>query len=136
MKKIIFILILFLSCYIIYNLTSDSKIYYLTLGDFLSNGSNYYGVSEGGYSEYVRDYFDKDDALKYYDKTFTNPNYRVTDLIRMIEYNEFKIKNGKEIYLNQLLKKADVITLSVGMNELYYKLNVNDDNIYNYLNQK
>ena len=52
----------------------------------------------------------------------------------MIEYNETKVVNGEEYSINQLIKKADIITLSVGMNELYYKLNVNNENIYNYIN--
>jgi len=135
MKKIIFILILFLSCYIIYNLTTDSKFYYLTLGDSLSVGVNVYGIKENGYSDYVRDYLQKEDKLKYYDNTFTDTDYRITDLIRMIEYNEVININGKEFSINQLLKKADIITLSVGMNELYYKLNTNNENIYNYMNE-
>ena len=56
MKKIIFILILFLSCYFIYNLTIDSKINYLTIGDSLSSGINIYGIKQYGYSDYVKDY--------------------------------------------------------------------------------
>ena len=56
MKKIIFILILFLSCYIVYNLTSDSKVNYLTLGDSLSGGVNIYGVKSYGYSDYILTY--------------------------------------------------------------------------------
>jgi len=135
MKKIIFILILFLSCYIIYNLTTDSKIYYLTLGDSISGGINVYGVKQYGYSDYVREYLIEKDKLKYYNNTFTDSDYRITDLLRMIEYNETKNINGKEISINQLLKKADIITLSVGMNELYYKLNINNENIYNYMNE-
>lgn len=134
MKKIIFILILFLSCYIIYNLTVDSKYYYLSIGDYLSYGVNSYGVKENGYSFYVKNYLEKEDKLKYYNDSFTGVNYRIVDLINMIKYNEVKVFNGKNININQLLKKADVITLSVGMNDLYYKLKVNDDNIYNYMN--
>lgn len=39
MKKVFLILILFLSCYIIYNNISGNKMYYLTIGDFLSKGT-------------------------------------------------------------------------------------------------
>lgn len=133
MKKIIFILILFLSCYIIYYLTTDSKVNYLTLGDSISLGVNPYGIKEYGYSEYVREYLKDKDRLKTYN-LFADIDYRVSDLVKMIEYNEMKKINGKNISINQLLKKADVITLSIGMNELYYKLNINNDNIYNYIN--
>lgn len=134
MKKIIFIIILFLSCYIIYNLTTDSKFYYLSLGDFLSSGTNVYGIKQYSYSDYVRDYLDKEDKLKYYNNIFTDSDCRITDLLNAMEYNGLKVINGKEVSINQLLKKADIITLSVGMNELYYKLNLNNGNIYNYMN--
>lgn len=50
MKKIILVLIIFIACYFIYNLTIDKKVSYLTLGDILSKGTNEYGVSNNGYS--------------------------------------------------------------------------------------
>ena len=56
MKKIILVLIIFIACYFIYNLTIDKKVSYLTLGDILSKGTNEYGVSNNGYSNYIRDY--------------------------------------------------------------------------------
>ena len=36
MKKIIFILVLFLSCFLIYKLTINNKLSYLSIGDGLS----------------------------------------------------------------------------------------------------
>jgi len=135
MKKIIFILILFLSCYIIYNLTVDSKLSYLSIGDSLSKGVNIYGIKQYGYSDYVKDYLDKNDKLKKYNNVFSDGNYRITDVIKMIEYNEKKNFNGKSISINQSLKNADVVTLSVGMYELYSKLENKDENIYNYINE-
>lgn len=134
MKKIIFIIILFLSCYIVYNLTLSDRFDYVTLGDSLSKGVNIYGIKQYGYSDYIKDYLEQEKKLSSFDNTFTDSNYRITDLIRMIEYNEVKNVNGDDVSLNRLLKKADVITLSVGMDELYYKLKMNDNNIYNYMN--
>ena len=124
MKKIIFILILFLSCYIIYNLTYEKKLNYLTIGDSISMGVNIYGVKQYGYSGYIREYLISEDKLKSFNDIFTDVDYRITDLLRMIKYNEIKNINGKEVSINQLLKQADVITLSVGMNELYYKVSL------------
>lgn len=134
MKKIIFIIILFLSCYIIYSLTYDDKFNYLTIGDSLSLGVNNYGIKQYGYSDYVRDYLRENNKLKNYDNTFTDANYRITDLLKMTLYNEVKSVNGKDFSFNRLLKNADIITLSIGMNELYYKLKINDSNVYNYMN--
>lgn len=135
MKKIIFILILFFSCYIIYYLTTDSKVNYLTLGDSLSSGINIYGIKEYGYSDYIKDYLYDKDRLKNFNDDFANSNYRITDLTKMIKYNETKKVNGKNISINKVIKSSDIITLSIGMTELYSKLKINNINIYNYMNE-
>ena len=68
MKKIILILILFLSCYFIYNRTIDEKLYYLTIGDFLSKGINENGALTYGYNRYVLDYLSHNNKLKDYNQ--------------------------------------------------------------------
>lgn len=134
-KKIIFILILFLSCYFIYNFSLDNKLFYVSIGDFLSKGINNYDIKVKGYSDYVMEYLASNNRLKEYNNVFCDSDYRITDILRIIRYNDTKRVNDKEINLNRLIKEADVITLSVGMNELYYKLNKNDSNIYSYMNE-
>ena len=129
MKKVILILILFLSCYFIYNQTSNDKLYYLTIGDSLSKGTNEYGIVSYGYNEYVREYLEENKKLEGFNKTFTDNDYRIIDIIKILEYNEKKDNYS----LNRLIKKADIITISLGMNELYYKLEKNNQNIYTYI---
>lgn len=129
MKKVLLILILFLSCYFIYNKTINNKVYYLTIGDALSKGTNEYGVVSNGYNEYVKDYLKQNNLLEDYNKTFTDNDYRIIDVIKVLEYNEEK--DGYT--LNRLIKKADIITISLGMNDLYYKLEKNDYNLYKYV---
>ena len=73
--------------------------------------------------------------IKEYNNIFCESDYRVTDVLRMIKYNDTREYNGKELNINRLIKEADVISLSVGMNELYYKLNKCDGNIYSYMNE-
>ena len=82
MKKIILVLIIFIACYFIYNLTIDKKVSYLTLGDILSKGTNEYGVSNNGYSNYIRDYL-KDKGMLKKNKTFTSKKYRRLEIIRI-----------------------------------------------------
>jgi len=129
MKKVLLILILFLSCYFIYNKTSDKKIYYLTIGDSLSRGTNEYGIVSYGYNEYVKDYLEENNKLEGFNKTFTDNDYRIMDIIKILEYNEIKDNSS----LNRLIKKADIITISLGMNEIYYKLQKSNQNIYTYI---
>ena len=50
-----------------------------------------------------------------------------------MKYKEEIINSDKHFTLHELLKKADILTVSVGMNELTYKLNSNTDNIYAYI---
>lgn len=129
MKKVFLILTLFLSCYFIYNKTTNNKIYYLTIGDSLSKGTNEYGVVSYGYNDYVKDYLDENKRLEEFNKTYTNNDYRIIDVIKALEYNEKK----NNYTLNRLIKKADIITISLGMNELYYKLEKGGQNIYTYI---
>lgn len=129
MKKVFLILILFLSCYFIYNATIDKKIYYLSVGDYLSKGSNEYGVVSYGYSDFVKDYLLNNNLLEGYNKIFTNNDYQVADIVKVLQYNEQK----EEESLNRLIKKADIITISLGMNDLYNKLEKNNQNVYTYI---
>ena len=129
MKKVLLILILFLSCYFIYNKTSNDKIYYLTIGDSLSKGTNAYGIVTYGYNEYIKDYLEENNKLEEFNKTFTDNDCRIIDIIKILEYNEIKDNSS----LNRQIKKADIITISLGMNEIYYKLEKNNQNIYTYI---
>ena len=91
MKKIILVLIIFIACYFIYNLTIDKKVSYLTLGDILSKGTNEYGVSNNGYSDYIRDYLKNKGIIKEYNNTFTSNDYRMLDIIKY--FGELIMKN-------------------------------------------
>lgn len=129
MKKVFLILILFLSCYFIYNKTIDEKKYFLTIGDSLSKGINEYGVVSYGYNDYIKDYLKSNNNLEEYNKVFTDNDYWISDVLKLLSYNEKKENTS----LNRLIKKADIITISLGMNELYYKLEKNNENIYTYI---
>lgn len=126
MKKIILILILFLSTWFIYNNSIDEKVNYLVLGNDLS-------IGEDNYSLYVKDYLDNKNILGNYNTSFVDLDLRITDLINKIKYNESVKINNKTVGINMLLKNADVITISIGMNELYYKLSINNENVYTYI---
>ena len=131
MKKIIFTIILFLSCYLIYTLTNNNNLNYVTLGDSLSKGVTPYFANGYGYSNYIVDYLKKNNKLNSYNDDFTGVDYRITDLINLININ-YETNNQT---INQAINSADIITISVGMQELYYKINTNDTNIYTYIDK-
>ena len=118
MKKIILILFLFLSCYIIYNLTEEKGLSCLVIGDTIAD------------NKYIKD----NSLITNYNNTYINKDYRIIDLINIIKYNEEQETDNKKISIHRLLKNTDILIISIGMNDLYYKLNTNSQNIYTYLN--
>ena len=118
MKKILTIIIVLLSVFLIYLGFKDKEIYYFSMGDSLANGINSYNAKDYGYADYVKDSLE----IKKYE-SFTNNNKRSIDFVKDIEDN-IKI-NGKNI--QNILIKADIITLSVGMNDLFSNVTFNND---------
>lgn len=115
MKKIILVLFLFFlcyACYFIYKHTEDTKLDIIAIGDEIANNP---------YINNLNNDFIKDD-------------YHLNDLINIIKYNEEIEVNGKNESIHQLLKKADILIISIGMNDIYYKLNEDTFEIYTYLN--
>ena len=133
MKKAILILCICISCYFIYNLTEDNTLYYLNIGDGIAMGINDNNALSEGYSIKLKNYLEDTNHLEDYNDSFTNKDYRITDVLRSIKYHDKIVINNDEATINELLKKADIITISLGMNELYYKLLLNNDNIYSYV---
>jgi len=118
MKKIILVLFLFLSCYLIYNLTEDKSLSYLSIGDTIADNP----------------YLKNNKLITQYNNNYINKDYRIVDLINIIKYNkEIEIKN-KPVSIHRLLKNTDILIISIGMNDIYYKLNSDTKSIYTYIN--
>lgn len=127
---------------IIYFLTLDKKVYYLSLGDSLAAGQTPYKTISDSYGDYVAQYIDERGKLEFYTKGFAKSGYRSVDVLNDLNENK-KIKvNGKELSIKHALIKADVVTLSVGANDLFYKLNIGNefeieklDSVYDYIDE-
>ena len=114
-KALIFLALTFLIVFIIYLTTLDRKVYYLNLGDEIAGGDSNYG-------EWIKDYFKSKGKLEKYVSEFIEEDYRTTDLIHAIEDNRKVYSNGMNITLKNALIKADLVTLSIGSNDIYYKI--------------
>ena len=115
MKKIILVLFLFFlcyACYFIYNHTESNKKYILAIGDEIAANP----------------------CIKDLNTDFTNKDYHLNDLVNIIKYNEEIEINDKYESIHKLLKQADILIISIGMNDIYYKLNEDIFEIYTYLN--
>lgn len=125
MKKIVFFGIIFFVVFLIYYFNADKKIYYLSMGDYVSYGINNFEDNNDGYSKYIKEYYGTN--LKKYVNYSSLDDYRVMDLINDINYNKEVLYKGKAYKLQNLLIKANLITLSIGMNDIIYKNNIDYD---------
>jgi lysophospholipase L1-like esterase len=118
--------IILIIVFLIYINTLDKKIYYISLGDSFSLGKNPYGNIGYGYSDYIANYLEKNKLLEFYTKDFAISGYQSNDLINAINNNKKININNKKISIKNALVKADLVTISIGNDEIYYKLGIND----------
>lgn len=127
---------------VIFLTTRDRKIYYLSLGDSLAAGQTPYGTIDKSYGDYVKEYLEDRELLEFYTKDFSKSGYRSIDLLNDLNNNKEIKVNGKNITIKNALIKADLVTVSIGANDLFYKLNIgsefnlNDFNdLYSYVDE-
>ena len=129
MKKILFTFTIFLMIFLIYYFNINNNIQYLSMGDYLSYGINNNNIVDNNYSDNIKKHY-KNKIDKYVNYS-TIEDYRVMDLLNDINDNKIVKYNGKEYTIQNLLIKANYITLSIGMNDLLNKKNIT----YEYMDQ-
>lgn len=142
-KKILVLAITFVLVLYIYLVNSNKKIYYVSLGDSLAAGQTPYGQLGYGYSDYVSNYLKENNLLEFYTKDFAQSGYRTTDLLNDINNNKKILVNNKHEGIKTVLRNSELVTLSIGVNDIFYKLGINiqnvnldnTDEIYEYINQ-
>ena len=122
MKKILFVLFVFLFVFVIYLANMDKKVYYLALGNSYD--------SEDNYSFYVKDYLNEKDVLEKAVYDYCDSNDRITDIYNKITSNK-KSKGGT---IKNSLIKADLVTIKINIDDVYEKI---DDSsfvdVYDYI---
>lgn len=125
LKKILVVLLVILVVFLIYLTTLDKKVYYLAVGDYLTTGVN----NEYAWSKDVVQELKNRHKFEIYVREFSDMNMRTTDLLYQIKNNEKRTIDGKEKSIKNALIKADLVTLSIGMNDFLYKMNMDIDDI-------
>ncbi len=125
LKKILVVLLVVLVVFLIYLTTLDKKVYYLAVGDYLTTGVN----NEYAWSKDLVQELKNRRKFEIYISEFSDMNMRTTDLLYQIKNNEKRIIDGKEKSIKNALIKADFVTLSIGMNDFSYKMNMDIDDI-------
>lgn len=119
-NKLLFIL--FFSsvlCIIIYNVYKEKGIYYLALGELPKDQYRY------EYQDYVIDYFKENKMLKKYNKNFLRENYNTETFLDLINNSETSINEGEKETITKAIDRSNLITISLGNNELEEIINKN-----------
>ena len=120
LKTIIVLLCIIFTIFFIYLTTLDRKVYYLSIGDYITTGMD----EKFTWNQKIVKELKKKKKFEVYINEFSNMNLRTTDLIYQIKNNEKKMVNGEEKSIKNALIKADLVTLSIGMNDFLYKMNL------------
>ena len=115
---VLILIILSLSVYFIYQNTKESNIKILSLGDGLSLGINSYTMKDYSYINYYKDYL-----LSENKKVTVIDDYSKQDLT-IHELREL-IKNNNT--LKRDLRESDMLFLTVGYNDLLYKMSLEEE---------
>lgn len=130
-KKILVIFFLsIIPVLLIYIKNKQENFVYLSIGDDLAKGHTPFDTYNLSYTDYVYNYLKtiKEDAK--INKDFIKEDLRIKDLI-----NDIKNPNSNNnTNITQALKDANIITISVGSEELFSKLRSNY--LTNYINNK
>nr|MBP3258487.1 hypothetical protein [Bacilli bacterium] len=120
MKKILVATLIIMLIVIIYNIFKDNKIYYVSISNISDNYT---------YKDYIKDYLDELNILENH-TDISNLDDRITDIIRNIKDNKVY---GDKTFQNILIK-ADLLTLSIGYNDLISKIDkYSIYNMYSYI---
>lgn len=123
-KKILIAVITILTIFVIYTFFKNDKITYVALGDSLSAGQNPYGEIKIGYTDLLANYLNSKDKLKFFTKEYSKSGYETSDILNDLENNKKIIIDNKEYNIRKLLRETDLITISIGANDLINDLNI------------
>ena len=120
MKKIILVILVLFLVFMIYYFNLDRKVYVLSIGDYIVNNNSDDLIKDNLGKKYENDVIYSNDG-----------DYRIIDLINDINDNREFNYNNKEYTLDNVLIKADLIFISIGLNDLRY----NKINNYDYVDE-
>lgn len=135
MKKIIIpLLITIFIVYGIYNFYSEDKINYVALGDSLAQGENPYGEIGYGYADNIKEYLSAKNKLKIYTKGYAKSGDTTEDLLNKIKINQKTEIDGETIGIKRALRESDLVTISIGANDLLKDIDLKDLSSINAIN--
>ncbi|MCI8330566.1 MAG: hypothetical protein HFE04_00520 [Bacilli bacterium] len=135
-KKLVIFFLALIGVYIIYNITYKETSNYLAIGDDLAKGHTPFDTYNDSYTDYLYTYLKNKDKKMTINKEFISEDLRIKDLLENIKNpSVYEQKN-----LPQAIQNADIITISIGSEELFAKLRSNNwkttnEKLYNYVDE-
>ena len=130
-RKHLKLIVLIITCILIYTIYTNNSnvksINYISLGDGYASGINSYGERNYGYSDYLKDYLKSNNKLNNY-YNYSSEDIKIKDLYNDIIINKQSINNES---IKQALREANILTISIGLNDLIYRKSIQINNIGN-----
>ena len=117
---------------------NEEKVDVVALGDSLAFGMLADKTLGKGYGDYVALLLEEIDRLNSFNKGFSKPGYTTTDILNDFDQNVEKPslnheqKQGEASTITEAIKEAEVITLSIGANDVLSYLKRNDDGTFTF----
>ena len=121
---------------IINSITLKNKITVVSLGDGFSLGMTPYNVAGSSFNDYLKEILDENNKLDEYNNEFSQAHLKIHELNEILEDNTL----GKftRIPIKQTIAKAEILTISIGLDELAdasLEGNITIDILENYLKE-
>ena len=116
--KLLILILLSLSVYFIYQLTKESNIQILSLGDGLSKGINSYTIVESSHLNYYEEYLKSKKIQVKVISDYSKEDLTIHELLELVKNNN---------YLKRDLMESHLLFITVGYNDLLYKLSLEDN---------
>ena len=133
-KLLIIIIIGSIMAILIHNDKKNDKVTLVAIGDSLSVALTPYGVNGTSFTDYLYEELSKQNKLKNYNYDYSYNHLTIKELNELIEKNN--VDSG--IPIKQLLSKANVITIAIGIDELAdisIKRDIDNEDINNYITE-
>ncbi len=103
----------------------------VTLGDGLSLGATAYEIKGYSFNDYLKDYYEENSIIKEYITEFSDEE-ETTETLKM-KLNTNYILESINLSIQQAIAKANILTISLGMQELNNKKNIKNKDIEEYI---
>lgn len=116
--KLLILIIMSLSVYLIYQSTKESNIQILSLGDGLSKGINSYTIVEFSHLNYYEDYLKSKNKKVKVISDYSREDLTIHELLELIKTNNT---------LKRDLMESHKLFITIGYNDLLYKMSLEED---------